>query len=200
MKLLKLLQERINTKNKGRLTNHTPTLICSNCTGGFIYHWLGLRFNSPFINLFLTDVDFVNALKNFDAFLETRIVEDVESIYPYPVGIGYGGIKVHFMHYKTFDDAIAIWEKRKTRINRNNMGVMLTNWGGAFSIIEDFEKLPFKHKVAFVNKKIPGTKNTFFIKGKKDMLNLHRTQHLNGKRFIDQFDYVSFINSLKEDK
>lgn len=28
--------------------------------------------------------------------------------------------------------------------------------------------------------------------------NIYATQYINGRRYIDQFDYVSFINSLKE--
>lgn len=131
MRIIRFLQDRINRKNRARLTNHTPTLICSNCTGGFLYHWLGLRFNSPFINLYLSDTDFVKALQNFDAFIETKIVQDSNSTFSYPVGIGYDGIKIHFMHYKSFSEAVEIWEKRKKRIDKSNMGVMLTNWGGA---------------------------------------------------------------------
>lgn len=196
MRIIQLLQDRINRKNRERVKNFTPTLICSNCTGGFLYHWLGLRFNSPFINLYLSDSDFVKAMQNFDDFIETKIIKDFNSTFSYPVGIGYDGIKIHFMHYKSFTEAVEVWEKRKKRIDRNNMGIMLTNWGGGESVIYDFEKLPFKHKVAFVNKEIPGTKSTFVIKGKNDMLNLHRTQFINGKRYIDQFDYVNFINEL----
>lgn len=197
MRIIQFLQDRMNRKNRARLTNHTPTLICSNCTGGFLYHWLGLRFNSPFINLYLSDTDFVKALQNFDAFIETKIIQDSNSTFSYPVGIGFDGIKIHFMHYESFSKAVEIWEKRKKRIDKSNMGVMLTNWGGQESVIYDFEQLPFKHKIVFVNREIPNTKSTFVIKGKKDMLNLHRTQFINGKRYIDQFDYVKFINELK---
>mgnify|MGYP002241443975 FL=1 len=48
------LQNNINKKNRKRLYNMKPTIIASNCTGGFIYHWLGLQFQSPFINLYMT--------------------------------------------------------------------------------------------------------------------------------------------------
>ena len=78
-----------------------------------MYHWLGLRFNSPFFNLYLSDTDFVKALQNFDAFIETKIVQDSNSTFSYPVGIGYDGIKIHFMHYASFSKAVEIWEKRK---------------------------------------------------------------------------------------
>lgn len=198
MFIIDYLHNRINQSNQRRLINKTPSLICSNCTGGFIYHWLGLKFNSPFINLYLKDSDFVKALSNWEEFLRFEIKEDLNTEKTYPVGISYDGIRIHFMHYGSFAEAKEIWERRKGRIDSNNMGVMLTNWGGEESVIRDFEKLPFKHKVAFVNKEIPDTKCTFIIKKKNDMLNLHRTQYLNGRRFIDQFDYVAFINSLLE--
>lgn len=70
-RVLNFLHDKINAKNRERLNNTTPTLICSNCAGGFIYHWLGLQFRSPFINLFLTPEDFVKALENFDEFIDT---------------------------------------------------------------------------------------------------------------------------------
>ena len=69
--LKQYLQERINKKNRQRLKNTTPSLICNNCLGGFIYHWLGLKFNSPFINLYLEDNDFLLALENLEDFRDT---------------------------------------------------------------------------------------------------------------------------------
>lgn len=82
---IKKLQDRINAKNRKRLTNFSPTIVCSNCTGGFVYHWLGLQFNSPFINLFLRPRDFVTALENWDYFLNSKI-EQVDIGTYYPVG------------------------------------------------------------------------------------------------------------------
>ena len=60
------LQDRINFKNRSRLTNLTPTIITSNCTGGFLYHWLGLEFRSSFINLYMTPEDFLTAMEHFE--------------------------------------------------------------------------------------------------------------------------------------
>lgn len=198
--VLDYLHEQINKKNRKRLTNMTPTLICSNCAGGFIYHWLGLQFRSPFINLFLTPEDFVTALENFDEFIDTPIRELKDSGKNYPVGVGAFGIKVYFMHYKSFDEAIAKWNDRKNRIDKNNMGVMLTNYaGGGHDLLKRFDALPYEHKVVFVPKPVEDIKSAFYLKnydaGNK---NLYRTVSLTGKRCIDQFDYVGFINGLQE--
>lgn len=197
--ILNFLHERINKKNRKRLKNTTPTLICSNCAGGFIYHWLGLQFRSPFINLFLTPEDFVTALENFDEFINTPICELEDSGKSYPVGVGAFGIKVYFMHYKSFDEAIAKWNERKKRIDKSNMGVMLTNYAGSggHDLLKRFDALSYEHKVVFVPEPVDDIRSSFYLRkydtGKK---NLYRTISTTGKRCIDQFDYVGFINSL----
>ena len=100
-----ILQERINRKNRSKLTNLSPSLVCSNCTGGFLYHWLGLRFYSPFINLYMTNEDFLTALENWDLFIHSEIKEVKNSGFDYPVGEGLLGVKIHFVHYKAFADS-----------------------------------------------------------------------------------------------
>lgn len=84
----------INRRYRKRLKNTNVTLITSNCAGGIIYHWLGLKFNSPFINLWLTNDDYIRALENFDDFINTPILECKTENVDYPVGIGWGGIKI----------------------------------------------------------------------------------------------------------
>lgn len=121
-------QTQIDCKNRARLKNKDITLICSNCAGGIIYHWLGLKFNSPFINLYLTGEDYIKALENWNEFLNAEILEDTHNNMSYPVGIGYLGIKIHFMHYATFEEAIKKWNERKLRINFNNIAFMFTNY------------------------------------------------------------------------
>ena len=128
-------QNEINSANRARLKNKDVTLICSNCAGGIIYHWLGLRFNSPFVNLYMTGEDYIKALENWQDFLNTEIVEDTNADKIYPVGIGHLGVKIHFMHYATFDEAIEKWNQRKARINPDNTAFMFTNYarGGVHS-------------------------------------------------------------------
>lgn len=45
------LHERWCNVQRRRLRNSSPTIISNNCCAGFIYHDLGLKFNSPTINL-----------------------------------------------------------------------------------------------------------------------------------------------------
>lgn len=195
-------QEKINENNRKRLINRTPTLICSNCTGGVLYHWLGLKFQSPFINLYMDNDDFLTAMENFDEFINGDIIEDTNSGKSYPVGIGYGGCKIHFMHYKSFEDGIKKWNERKARINKDNMAIWLTNYkstnynGGG--IIKRFNKLPFENKLVFSGHKI-NEPNVVWLKGYnkvENKQNIFRTKNIFGKRWIDQFDYIEYLNNM----
>lgn len=80
------------------------------------------------------------------------------------------------------------------------MGLCLQIGGGDFTILERFDKLSFPNKVAFSYLPIPKElKSVFFIKRYKkyrSTRNLFNTQDITGRRFIDQFDYVRFINGL----
>lgn len=201
-------QEKIDENNRKRLTNTDFTLICSNCAGGFLYHWLGLQFRSPFINLFMSNEDFLFALGHFDEFISTEITEDTESDKSYPVGIGFGGVRLHFMHYPSFADALEKWNTRKARIDMSNAAIMLTNFEGDYSILERFERLPFKNKKVFTEKEYPEFSSVVCLKGYKKHTNRSNVRggvrnvwftqnYLSGRRYIDRFDYVSFFNGLK---
>ena len=195
------LQNHINTKNRKRLVNTTPTIIASNCTGGLLYHWLGLEFRSPFINLYMTPEDFLTAMEHFEEFINTPIRECKNSNYDYPIGIGAYGTIIHFMHYPSFEDAILTWNKRCKRIDMNNICIILSNWGGREEHLIRFDNLPFKNKVVFTDCEFPEYKSAFCLKG-YDCTNGHNgnvyaTYKITGKRYIDQFDYVSFINRMK---
>ena len=147
-------QREIDSSNRIRLKNKDISLICSNCAGGIIYHWLGLRFNSPFINLFMTGEDYIKALENWEDFLNAEIVEDTTGDETYPVGIGYLGIKIHFMHYVAFDEAIEKWNQRKVRINSDNIAFMFTNYAGGCSFLNGLTNSLFSIKLYLLSRNI----------------------------------------------
>lgn len=66
-------------------------------------------------------------------------------------------------------------------------------------LLERFDALHYKHKVVFVPKPMKGIKSAFYLKNYDvDNKNLYRTITITGKRCIDQFDYIGFINNLQE--
>jgi len=189
-----------------RLKNKDVTILANNCNGGFIYHDLGLRFCSPTINMFFYNDHFFAFLEDLDYYLgqELRLAEHplytgIEKDYPIcELGEGKKRIELHFLHYDSFEDAKNCWDKRKARMNKDNMFAIFS-----FFDIEDeewlkrFDRIPIKNKVAFIERPLPQYKYAFYIKGyeKTGLGLLNEYENLWGCRKYDQFDYVNWFNS-----
>lgn len=113
------------------------TIISDNCWGGMTYHALGMEFYSPFINLFVEKNDIIKLMKSLDEymampleFVENGYVQGGEQVYPV---CQLGNIKLHFNHYKNFEEVKECWNRRKEKINWKNILVKVS--------IEDEEQL-----------------------------------------------------------
>lgn len=119
---------------KKRLHNSDFTIISQNCVGGVIYHDLNLPFLSPTINMFIEDENFVKLVENLEEYMHIQpkpllddYVEPLNPLIHYPK-ITVGDIEICCLHYKNCEDAIEQWEKRKVRINYNNVFVIGNSW------------------------------------------------------------------------
>lgn len=187
----------INRPNRKRLTNTNPTIIASNCNGGFIAHDLNLRFNSPFVNLFLTPKDFIRYLKNIE-FYQQQNLTFVQTEKAYPVA-KLADITLYFMHYHSEQEAEQKWNERTKRMDLDNLFVMMTERDGCeYQDLIEFDALPFKNKVVFTHKNYPEIKSTVYIQGFENNAiigDIFEYTGLNGKRYYDQFDYVAWLNN-----
>lgn len=190
----------INRPNRKRLTNANPTIIASNCNGGFIAHDLNLRFNSPFVNLFLTPKDFIRYLKNIE-FYQQQNLTFVQTEKAYPVA-KLADITLYLMHYHSEQEAEQKWNERTKRIDLNNLFVMMTERDGCeYQDLIEFDALPFKNKVVFTHKNYPKIKSAVYIQGFENSAmigDIFEYTGLNGKRYYDQFDYVSWLNKRSD--
>lgn len=188
-----------NENNKKRLLNFEPTILCNNCTGGIILHDLGLEFKTPTINLFFRGIDFFKFVENLDYYLGVELKrKEVKEEYPV---FNLGDLELHFLHYKNEKQAIDAWDRRKKRINKDNLYIMWTFFGGTDEkLLERFENLPYKNKIAFTEKDYR-TPNSYYIKGFEEeglgVLTLY--DGIFGHKIIDQFDYVSWLNKGKDE-
>lgn len=81
---------------KKRLQKKEISILCNNCTGGFILHDLGLRFDSPTINMFFHSLDFFDFAEHFEHYIKQPLVQIENPRYDnaapdYPVAILSGG-------------------------------------------------------------------------------------------------------------
>lgn len=193
------LREIINKKNRERLKNTDFSLISSNCNGAFILHDLGLRFNSPTVNLFLNAKDYIKFLKKLDYYLSLNLVFNHNTNLNYPVGV-LDDISIFFMHYKTEEEAKNKWEERKKRINYNNLFILMTDRDGCtIDDIKEFDSLDYKNKIIFTHLPHPEIKSCYYIKGFENENQVGLVYEFknkdSGEKYYDDFDYVSWFNN-----
>ena len=122
----------------------------------------------------------------------------------YPVGKlipndnDHDEIIIYFRHYKNFDDAKQKWEERYKRVDFNNVLFIYEFYDDIYdeNLLYEFEKIPYK-KVILTHKKIEGLKNDFVVscyKVNKPVAKIMRYKGISGKRYLDGFDYVKFLN------
>lgn len=93
------------------------SIISNHCWGGISYHNLHMKFNSPFINMFVKEDEYLKLLENLEYYMELKVEyagEEYGSIQKrnYPVG-KIGDVHLHFNHYYSFEEAVQKWEERK---------------------------------------------------------------------------------------
>lgn len=200
-------RQRINRRLRLQLKNHEFSLFANTCNGGVISHDLGLRFNSPFVNLWLYPQDYIRFLQRIDYYVKKEL-----EFYPvgwggcnYPVG-RLDDINIYFMHYPTVEDARNKWNERCKRINRENLFVLMTEKDGCtHDDMVLFDSLNIANKVLLTHVPCPEIKCSFYIKGFEEqnecgILSNWVAHNLSGKRYLDQFDWVKWFNSGNENR
>lgn len=134
-----------------QLIKNPPTIISRHCWGGLLYNQLGLKFDSPFINLFLQDTDFNKLSKNFSHYMNQELVFDHEE-YEHILKINYpvcrlDDIYIYFNHYTSFEEAKQKWDERKKRINYDNLFFETTTENRELAL--EFDSIPLQHKICF---------------------------------------------------
>lgn len=193
--LWKLRRRRFMREQSGKLKNRDFTIFSSNCIGGMLYHDLGLVFSSPFINLFLSCEDFIRFCESYETYLQQELLP-AEEQGAYPIA-KLGELTIHLVHYKSFAQAKAAWERRCKRINPNNLFLITTDRDGFTpELSERFDALPYR-KVLLVHQP-DNNPNHFYIKGYEDKEQvgdlIKKADPRNGKRIMDQYDWISFLN------
>ncbi len=140
-----------------RLKRNGLSIISQNCWGGLVYHYLGLQFTSPFINMAVSEDDMLKLMGDLKKYMDyevqykTKRFNDTLGRY-YPVGI-IGDVELKFIHYIDFDEAVNKWEKRKSRINYDKLLFMAytedVKFADRFVKVENCKKIcfaPFEHQ------------------------------------------------------
>lgn len=154
----KLLSRKLRDKN--------ITIISNNCWGSFTYQKYGIEYKSPTVGLYILGHDFVKLCADWETYFkyELKFIPFEQASYyyaladatPYPVA-KLGDIEIYFMHYHSEEEAAEKWYRRVKRINPEHMIFKLSQREGCSkSDVENFMKLPLKHKVCFSYDEVDG--------------------------------------------
>lgn len=146
------------------LKNSPITIISNNCIGADICHSLGLRFNSPTVNLQIFPEDYIKFCKNLKHYLSWDILEcseftpyqrqQIKKLYGgreaeelgFPFGI-CDDILIAFQHYSSFETAKKDWLRRRSRVDFSHCGLIMIVDGNYKKEAELFDSLNWKHKI-----------------------------------------------------
>lgn len=171
--------------------------------GGFMYKSCGLPYNTPLVGLYFYAPEYIKFLKNLKYNIEQpiRFIPRSESQYAqyiskdYIIGVlGNTGIEIVFMHYRSEQEVLEKWERRKSRINYDNMIVKFSDSDPARDdkYIEEFDELPFEHKVCFTGKSYPQCKDVIYMKEFKQQ----GYAHYEWAYSYRYYDFVKHANKI----
>lgn len=147
----------------------------------------------------MKDSDYLKFVSDLE-FYVSGVVQEQPSDKLYPVG-KISDIEVYFQHYSDFEEAKNAWKKRCKRINRNNLAFLYVRLvdDEKDEFIQSFLKLPYKKAVLSLVKH-PQSPDVYYMKG-SDGIEIAKLNGLCGyrskfssKRYLDDFDFVSWLN------
>lgn len=162
-----------------------------------VTHDLGVRLNTPTVNLFIYPKDYLAMLENLEQNIYAPI-EDITGNSPYPVGLLAGSIHLYFQHYKSFDEAVECWRRRAPRLNMKNLFVvMIERDGCSYEDLKRFDALPYKNKLALTHKPYDDIVCARVISGysdKGEVGTITDSYGRLGRRLYDRFNWIEFLN------
>ena len=174
-----------------KLKNDRFTIISSDCVGGCLYHDLGLRFNTPTINLTVPrSIDFFERLEYY---LQVMPVPNGYTQKGQPVML-LDDLEVVGVHYRDHDELIDKWHERKNRVVWDHIIIISSS---RFIVTEEdrerFAKLPYP-KVLFSGNQ---TNNSYEVYAPAVAQNKDLTAYCDcfGRRYFERYlNCVQFLN------
>jgi uncharacterized protein (DUF1919 family) len=145
-----------------KINDTTFSIISNNCWGGIVYQRYGLPYASPTAGMYFFAEDYIKFVSNLKYYMSIPMstISVNQSKYKeiilkrnhdvFPLG-RIDDVEVVFRHYKTADEAVEKWERRKKRINYNNLIIKFSEMNLCTDdLMNKFLAMPYENKFAFV--------------------------------------------------
>lgn len=186
--------------------NEAPFLISQNCVGACLYHALGMRFDSPFINGIINGADLLSFLKRPAYYLDIEASESGQvSAYgsDHCSVVGIGDIRFYALHDEDPVSAAKAWNRRRTRVNLDRCFVIATSWNceNDLELINRITECGFPtvvfSDIDVNNDSVVKLNREHFRRDARGIVRPNLTDYsCNGIRYMNRmFDFCKWINS-----
>lgn len=201
--LIKIYKLTVGKINNSRIKNKQLTIISNNCWGGIFYRNNNLEYLSPTLGLFFMAEDYIKFVYDLNHYINSDLTfisieeskhKDYLNKLNYKSPIGkIDDVEIMFLHYKDEQEAFEKWERRKQRINWNNILYKFSDQNRCtFKEIKAFNDLPVKNKLLFTSRKYDGIDSVQLKKYEKNECIADDIKCY--KKYINIYD---FLNKMK---
>ena len=153
------------------LKNRCFSILSNNCWGGAVYDTFSLQYKTPTIGLYFMAEDYIKFLENPSQYLKLDLKQCSWENVPFKQSLVDGeketkkslgkslddmiiaqlcDIYIVFLHYNSWDEAVSKWNRRKKRLDMDNLIVKFNDQNGfSRDLFERFDALPFKNKIFY---------------------------------------------------
>lgn len=153
------------------------TLISNDCWGSGPYQHLGLMFRTPFIATRMMAPCYLELLRSLTHYVAAPAEFITTSRYDflnagrqadlgyYPIALLDGAIELHFMHEPDETTAWAKWERRRAKMNFDNLYIKFSQDPECCTdaMLEEFDRLDYPYKVCFTYRDYPEFRSTILV-------------------------------------
>lgn len=179
-----------------KLRENPVSIITNDCLGGRLYHYLNLEFASPFVNCWMGEDDFLQLVDHLEEYMKQPLVPQYEGdMYQCPVGTLtylHQSISIHFNHAYSFEEAKTDFERRRKRINWNN--IFICSDISRKEYAESFAKLLYSKKNITADDF--DTEDSIVLRGYKYAYDVRQKDAANAREF---WTYVHNMNNFTKE-
>ena len=202
-KIINLYKKTIGKINNNKIKNKNITIISNNCWGGIFYRNNNLEYCSPTLGMFFMADEYIKFIYEMKKYIESEIqfISVDQSRYcQYLKMIKYDGLvaqildlEICFLHYDSEEEAKEKWNRRKERINWDNILFKFNDQNlCTYENLKRFNEFEAKNKICFTSKKYSELKTVQIKKYEKYNYVLDDI-----KSYKTYIDIIQFINNMK---
>lgn len=150
--------------NKKKIKSRDFTVISNNCWAGRLYQYLDMPYLSPTVGLYFFADDYIKFVKNIKYYmsLDLKFIRYQDSRHRdlivqknethVPIGV-LDDVEIMFLHYKSETEACEKWNRRRARINWDNIYFKFSKMNACTDQhLKAFDSLEYEKKFMLVPK------------------------------------------------